>query len=213
MLRYGVGTSDRPALVSVGGGDSGIMMAWKGEGSDPGLYYGTLLLPLPTTLTFVLPRQNIGQGSATSMAIQAQVVMNYDGSCTFSGEFFSEDSFPEGSEDWYIGIIIKDSSGHAYSFTTSGDTAETDTSNWSLNSNNLAVAQNWSSIVLANPTPGNSNSFYWKAGDTSGWTVFFEGMLSDIGVAIEDVFKVIGEFFKGMGEEETDPSSEGSGGE
>jgi len=46
--RAGIGSSDRPALVSTGGDAQDIVMAWKGEGTDPGIYYGTLTGPLPS---------------------------------------------------------------------------------------------------------------------------------------------------------------------
>jgi len=49
--RFGVGSSDRPALISTGQGDAEIMMAWKGAGDDGGIYYGTMRgpqVPVPT---------------------------------------------------------------------------------------------------------------------------------------------------------------------
>jgi hypothetical protein len=44
VQRFGVGTSHRVALASTGN-SYGIMMAWKGQGTDPDIYYGTLRLP------------------------------------------------------------------------------------------------------------------------------------------------------------------------
>jgi hypothetical protein len=43
--RFGIGSSDRPALISTGQGDAEIMMAWKGADDDGGIYYGTLIGP------------------------------------------------------------------------------------------------------------------------------------------------------------------------
>jgi hypothetical protein len=43
-LRPG-GTSAGPALVSTGEYAAGVMLAWKGEGTDPGIYYGSLTQP------------------------------------------------------------------------------------------------------------------------------------------------------------------------
>jgi hypothetical protein len=45
-VRSGVDTSDRPMLLGFPVAEPGpLMLAWKGEGSDPGVYYGPLNLP------------------------------------------------------------------------------------------------------------------------------------------------------------------------
>jgi hypothetical protein len=46
--RYGVLAEGRPALVSTTGGLGGMMLAWKGDGSDPGIHYGALDAPQAT---------------------------------------------------------------------------------------------------------------------------------------------------------------------
>jgi len=44
VSRYGMGTSTQPAMVSTGN-EAGMMLAWRGEGNDSGIYYGPLMLP------------------------------------------------------------------------------------------------------------------------------------------------------------------------
>ena len=207
VVRYGVGTSSRPALASTGKPSSGIMMAWKGEGTDQGIYYGSLILPVASTITFVLPRQNIGQGSASSFATQAQLVMNQDGSCNFSGTFFSENSWPEPSESWAVGFAIKDGSGHAYTFSATGETSPGDTQPWNQNSTNVGVAQNWSGIVLKNPTPTDISSFYWTASDDAS---FWQSLSGDLRAWFdgEDLIMVLGTVFGQGGPISEDPSGE-----
>jgi len=56
--RYSVGTSAAPYLVSIGKGPNTLMLLWKGEGNDPGLYYGPMELP-PQKLNFILPSFHI----------------------------------------------------------------------------------------------------------------------------------------------------------
>jgi hypothetical protein len=43
--RLGIGSSDRPALISTGNDNTFIMMAWKGQPGDGGIYYGTMIGP------------------------------------------------------------------------------------------------------------------------------------------------------------------------
>jgi len=43
--RLGIGSSDRPALISTGNDNTTIMMAWKGAAGDGGIYYGTMIGP------------------------------------------------------------------------------------------------------------------------------------------------------------------------
>jgi hypothetical protein len=52
--RPGIGTSGSPALLSTGGSSSGLILAWKGEGTDHGIYYGPLRLPAQQ-FTFDVP--------------------------------------------------------------------------------------------------------------------------------------------------------------
>jgi hypothetical protein len=52
--RFGVGSSDRPTLVSTGPGSQNIMMAWKGLGTDTSIYYGVLQRPGSFNLTCLL---------------------------------------------------------------------------------------------------------------------------------------------------------------
>jgi len=199
VVRYGVGTSDRPAMISTGGGDAGVMMAWKGAGSDLGIWYGTLILPVPSSLTFTLPRTNIGRGSPSSMAIQAQLVMNQDGSCNFSGTFQNEAIL---DESWYIVFGVKDGMGHGYSFSTSGETTGTQT--WNLSATNIAVAQNWGGIAF-------TNFFNWSSGDSAELLGSIEALFSDFGIGIKDVFEAIGNALATAAKEIfSDPSGEAS---
>jgi hypothetical protein len=43
--RAGIGSSDRPALISTGKDSAMIMMAWKGQQGDPGIYYSSMIAP------------------------------------------------------------------------------------------------------------------------------------------------------------------------
>lgn len=43
--RLGIGSSDRPALISTGNDSTLIVMAWKGAGGDGGIYYGSMINP------------------------------------------------------------------------------------------------------------------------------------------------------------------------
>jgi hypothetical protein len=193
VRRYIVATSNRPAMISTGGGAAGIMLAFKGESSS-NIWYASLLLPVPDSLTLQMPRTNAGQGTPASMAIEATLVLKNTGACTFTGTFFSENSFPEGSETWYITTMVKDGSGLGYCFSTSGTTGEGDTTPWSLNTTSLAVAQNWSGIVMNTvPAGGSSGNIpYAKAGDSNNWLSDFGTLLKDAGTVAEDVVEVIG---------------------
>jgi hypothetical protein len=208
--RYGIATSEGPALIPGGGGDTGIVLAWKGA-STWDIWYGTLILPVPTSLTFSVPRTNAGQGTAASMAIQAQVVLNQNGECTFSGEFWAEDSWPEASENWYVGVAISDGT-HAYGFSTGGQTGPGDTSNWNMSVASPKVAQYWGALAAHNPHPGEPAQFH--AGDTenfSSWVSgFFGGLPAALEVAAEDVWKVISKILGG-GEEAGEAAGAPSG--
>jgi hypothetical protein len=204
--RYGVGTSDRPALIPLGAGPQNVMMAWKGAGSDAGIYYGTLDLSVPDTLTYNYPRTNIGQGSSSSMAIEAQLTLKRDGSCNFTGTFWNEAVL---KESWYITMGVRDGYGNAYAFSTSGDIGP-GTQPWNLSANNLAIAQNWTGIAINSP----SGSFSIHAGDSDDLLGSLEGVASDLGVAIKDVFEVLGKILGGgEGEEGSETPSAGGGGE
>jgi hypothetical protein len=57
--RLGIGSSDRPALISTGNNSTLIMMAWKGAGGDGGIYYGSMINPqvgIPTGTGAVMIR-------------------------------------------------------------------------------------------------------------------------------------------------------------
>ena len=43
--RLEIGSSKGPALISTGDSNASIMMAWKGAGSDTGIYYGSMIGP------------------------------------------------------------------------------------------------------------------------------------------------------------------------
>ena len=203
--RYGVGTSNRPALTATGNGSPGVTMAWKGMNTDPNIYYGSLLLPTPNILSFNLPRQNIGQGSISSFAIQAQLVINQNGACTFGGTFFCEDSVF--SEDYAIIFVVKDGNGNAYTFTQNGGSGGTQ--NWNETNTNRAITQNWGGLVVINPA---GSMCYWKASDSVGFVDFFEGIANILKESGEDVYNALGWLAKhwpGAGGPEEDPSDPG----
>jgi hypothetical protein len=64
--RYFAGTSAAPYLASTSKGPTGLMLVWKGAGSDPGIYYGPMELP-PQTLTFTLPSFHISNMRSGSL--------------------------------------------------------------------------------------------------------------------------------------------------
>jgi hypothetical protein len=204
VVRYGVGTSDRPALIAAGNGSEGVMMAWKGENTDPGMYYGTLILSVVSSLTFVLPNDNVGQGSPSSFNINAQLVMNQNGTCTFSGTFNNEAIL---DESWSCVFGFKDGAGHAIAFTASGET--TGSQNWNQTATNLTVAQNWAGIVINNPyLTGSStgNSFYYDVSDSDDIGALIGGMLEDFALAPIDLIIAIGKAIAGSGSAEEYPS-------
>jgi hypothetical protein len=187
-LRHGVRTSNRPALIVIEGT---IMMAWKGEDNDQGIYYGRLILSVQNSVHFVLPRQNVGRGSASSFAIQADLVLNQNGSSTFSGTFFCENSWPEPSETWAIVLGIRDGDGHIFTFKTNGGPTS-GTQTWNLAANNAAITQNWPGLVINNPNPGDTNSFYWTTNDNA--SIDWGSVLSDIETVGEVAIEIIGTF-------------------
>jgi Ricin-type beta-trefoil lectin domain-like len=60
--RLGIGSSDRPALISTGNDSTLIMMAWKGAQGDGGIYYGSMINPqvgIPTGPGAVMIKSNL----------------------------------------------------------------------------------------------------------------------------------------------------------
>jgi Peptidase family C25 len=52
VQRPGIASSGGPTLASTGDDAQDIVMAWKGEGNDPGVYYGSLTGPLPISARY-----------------------------------------------------------------------------------------------------------------------------------------------------------------
>jgi hypothetical protein len=204
VRRFGIGTSDRPCLAAPGKGEDGIIMAWKGAGSDAGIYYGPLILQVAGSVTYELARTNIGRGSSSSMAIQAQLTLNQNGSCTYSGTFWNEAVL---KESWYCTLTVLDGNGHAYAFTSTGDIGP-GTQQWNTPATNLAIAQNWAGIVLTSPPPGG---FGWHSGDSDDVWGSILGAIEATGVAIKDVFEVIGKALASAGDGGGEAGSEPSG--
>jgi hypothetical protein len=150
-------STQAPALFHAD--DGNLYIAWTGVGNDQ---LNVAIVPIyigNTQRTISVPETGYGS-DINNCNFTAKLVLNYDGTCTFSGTYNNTGNMPiftAYAQNYSVAIVIN-AGGIPYAFEHSGTAQNASSDSWNITTKSPAVEDNWEAVVVGQASCKSTNN-------------------------------------------------------